>query len=73
MQEVHHYKNALITISDYLKETSTPIRQVTLLEYQQRIGSQIDCLWEQSKRSQDRMIAHIQIGTKHDILNSPHL
>ena len=73
MQEIHHYKNALVMISDYLMTTPKGIRDTTLLEYQQYIGGMIDVLWDVSKRLQDRMIVHIQIGTKHDILNSPHL
>jgi len=48
-----HYKNTLIIIWDYITSTRQPIQQITLLQFQQHIGSRIKNLWNASKDKQD--------------------
>lgn len=58
-----HLKNTLKMISDYLRTTSSSIKQITLLEFQQHIWWKIDSLWHASRREQDRTLTAIRIKT----------
>lgn len=62
MEELH-LKNSLIILSVFLSSTNKSIRDISLIEYQQRLWSQIDCLWDVGVRQQDRAIQQITIKT----------
>jgi len=58
-----HFKNVLVAISEHLKSNKKSIRDITLLEFQQRVWSKIWNLWNTSERKQTRTLAQIQIKT----------